>query len=57
MGSRSWNLERNINSPLGKNSVFQNYYDDMLNSNYTEDALIDSEDKYIYQIIACNSGT
>ncbi len=57
MGSRSWNLNRNIDSPLGKNSIFHNYYDDLPNSNYPEDALIDAEDKYTYQIIACNSGT
>ena len=57
MGRRSWNLNRNIDSPLGKNSIFHNYYDDLPNSNYPEDALIDAEDKYTYQIIACNSGT
>jgi hypothetical protein len=57
MGSRNWNLNRNVDSPFGKNSVFHNYYDDLPNSNYPEDALIDNEDKYTYEIIACNSGT
>lgn len=57
MGSRSWNLNRNINSPLGKNSIFHNYYDDLPNLSYPEDALIDDDDKYAYEIIPCNSGT
>ena len=57
MGSRSWDLNRNIENPLEKNSVFHNYYDDLQNSHYPEDAQIDTEAKYTYQIIACSSGT